>query len=133
VFVDSNIFLYVLDSGNAKKQKQSNEFLEKICLTNKISISTQVLNEVYAVATRKLGIEPLVAKDFLRLLNNFDVILINQEIINSAIDCSILNRISYWDALMVSAAESAKCKSLYTEDLNDKGKVRGISILNPFS
>jgi predicted nucleic acid-binding protein len=132
VFIDSNIFLYILDSANLQKQNQANEFLKKIASSNKISISTQVLNEVYAVSTRKLNIEPLLAKDFLRLLNNFDVILINVEIINSAIDCSILNRISYWDALMVAAAESARCKCLYTEDLKDKGKLRGVTIVNPF-
>lgn len=132
-FIDSNIFLYSLDSSDKKKQKQAEEILKNLADNYKICISTQVLNEVYAVATRKLGIDPLTTKDYLRLLNNFDVVLVTQTIIESAIDCSILNRVSYWDALMIAAAESAKCKVIFTEDMQDKGKLRGVSIINPFN
>ena len=64
IFIDSNIFLYSLDEGDAKKQKQANDTIRELANSAKISISTQVLNEVYAVATRKLGIDPLVAKDY---------------------------------------------------------------------
>ena len=45
---------------------------------------------------------------------------------------SIPNRISFWDALVIAAAESAKCSILYTEDLNHGQIIRGVRIENPF-
>ena len=44
-----------------------------------------------------------------------------------------INMISFWDALIVSAAESAKCSQLWTEDLNTGQIIRGIKVVNPLS
>ena len=52
-------------------------------------------------------------------------------IIKEAIDCSIINRLSFWDALIVTAAEGAKCEKIWSEDLNDGQVVRGVRIENP--
>ena len=51
--------------------------------------------------------------------------------INDAIDCNILNRISFWDSLIVVAAESACCEKIWTEDLNNGQIIRGVKIENP--
>ena len=61
-----------------------------------------------------------------------EVILINPYLIKEAIDATILNQISFWDSLVVVAAENAKCETLYTEDLNAGQIVRGVKIENPF-
>ena len=53
------------------------------------------------------------------------------EIIKEAIDCSIIARISFWDALIVTAAESARCEKLWSEDLNNGQVIRGVRIENP--
>ena len=57
--------------------------------------------------------------------------MVNPAIIYDAIDCCIINRISFRDALIVVAAESAHCKILWTEDLNDGQIIRGVRIENP--
>jgi predicted nucleic acid-binding protein len=133
IFIDSNIFIYALDNANKKKNTLAKEAFRRASEDFSITISTQVLNEVYAVATRKLGIDPLAAKEFLHVLFGFDVVLITKQIIESAIDCSILNKVSYWDALMISAAENSQCSQLWTEDLQSQGVIRGVQIINPFS
>jgi len=132
VFIDSNIFLYALDKSDSQRRARSLELLQSVARKNRIFLSTQVLNEVYAVAVRKLAVEPLNAKEFVKKLQEFDVIIISSEVIESAIDCSILHRISYWDALMVAAAESAKCDLLWTEDMQHGAEVRGVRVVNPF-
>jgi predicted nucleic acid-binding protein len=43
----------------------------------------------------------------------------------------LINRISFWDSLIVAAAESARCESIWTEDLNDGQIIRGVRIANP--
>ena len=57
--------------------------------------------------------------------------VITPALIKEAIDCSIINRLSFWDALIIAAAESAKCERLWTEDLNHGQIVRGVRIENP--
>jgi predicted nucleic acid-binding protein len=41
-------------------------------------------------------------------------------------------RISFWDALIVSAAEAAGAQVLYTEDLNDGQQYGQVTVRNPF-
>ncbi|MFZ5571806.1 MAG: PIN domain-containing protein [Thermodesulfobacteriota bacterium] len=88
-------------------------------------ISTQVMQEFYVAATNKLGADPLIIKDILRALERFETVLINPALIRDAIDCSIINRLSFWDALIIVAAESTHCDILWTEDLNDGQIIRG--------
>lgn len=131
IFIDSNIFLYALDNGEPVRQKQAQAALLRAEAQHRVVISTQVLNEIFAVATRKMHADPIVIKEFIRGLYSFEVVQITKEIIESAIDCSILQRINYWDALMVAVAESTRCAELWTEDLNSGEVVRGVKIANP--
>lgn len=131
IFIDSNIFLYALDRYDQKRRETVKIKLASVSNESRIVVSTQVLNEVYAVSTRKLGVDPLAAKDFIRQLGKFDVLLVTPGIISSAIDCSILNKTSYWDALMIATAEEANCDVLWTEDLSHGQVIRGVRIENP--
>jgi predicted nucleic acid-binding protein len=133
VFVDSNIFLYALDSGDKVRREKAKTRLAELSRTNRIVISTQVLNEVYAVATRKLGVEIVMAKRFVRQLYDFDVIVVTQEVIDAAMDCSILHQLNYWDALMIAAAELARCSVMWTEDMSPGEVIRGVRIVNPLA
>lgn len=54
------------------------------------------------------------------------------ELIENAIDISIQTQFSFWDSLIISAAENADCNILYSEDLNDGQIVNGVMIRNPF-
>jgi len=58
-------------------------------------------------------------------------VIVTPGLIKDAVDCAIINRLSFRDALIVTAAESAKCKRLWTEDLNDGQIIRGVRIENP--
>jgi predicted nucleic acid-binding protein len=83
------------------------------------------------VATKKLGVDPLLTKDILHSFQHFEIVIVNPSIIDEAIDCSIIYRLSFWDALIVVAAEKARCEKLWTEDLNDGQIIRGVRIENP--
>jgi predicted nucleic acid-binding protein len=131
IFIDTNILIYCLDKHDSEKQKKARELLKKVTLDLIGVISTQVLQEFYVAATRKLGVEPLQAKDMLHAFSNYETILVTPEIINNAIDCSVLNRISFRDSLIVSTAESALCETIWKEDLNDGQVIKGIKIENP--
>jgi predicted nucleic acid-binding protein len=96
-------------------------------------IFTQVMQEFFVAGTKKLGVEPLLLKDILRSFENFEIVIITPDRIKDAIDCSIINRLSFWDALIVVAAESASCEKIWTEDLNPGQIIRGVKIENPLN
>jgi predicted nucleic acid-binding protein len=55
------------------------------------------------------------------------------DIIEKGIDISILSQVSFWDGLIIAAAEFAQCSTIISEDLNDGQIIRGIEIKNPFT
>lgn len=95
-------------------------------------VSTQVLTEYFAVATRKLSIPSESAHRRVQLMTNFAVVVPTSELVLSAIELHRLGSISIWDALIVRAAVSARCTHLLTEDLSDGALVAGVRIDNPF-
>lgn len=66
------------------------------------------------------------------LSENIPVIQVTPALIENGIDISISTQFSLWDSLMISAASFAKCKVLYSEDMNDGQVVNGVQIKNPF-
>jgi predicted nucleic acid-binding protein len=132
VFIDTNILVYSMDEFDPAKRERCRFLLRSAVKDFQGVISTQVMQEFYVVGTKKLGVDPLLMKDILHSFEQFEIVGLNPAIIYTAIDCSILNRLSFWDSLIVVAAESAHCGILWTEDLNDGQVIRGVRIDNPF-
>ena len=132
IFLDTNILLYTLDENDKDKQKNARKIVQNVTKHYTSVISTQILQEFYVASTSKLGVEPLLAKSILHSSENMEVVRIDPYLIGEAIDASILDQISFWDSLVVVAAESAKCETLYTEDLNTGQIIRRVKIENPF-
>ena len=133
IFLDTNILIYTLDSHDHKKQNRCRSLLHKIQEDNNGVISTQIMQEFYVVATKKLFVKPQIVKGILHSFENFEVVQINPALIQQAIDCSIIHQLSFWDALIIVGAESAKCGRLWTEDLNSGQVIRGVKIENPIN
>ena len=133
VFIDTNILIYCMDNAYPKKKQKCRALLKSLETETPGVISTQVMQEFFVVATRKFSIDPLHAKDLLHGFTNFEVVQITQDIVFEAIDISIIKRLSFWDALVVAAAESANCSVVWTEDLNPGQTIRGVKIVNPIS
>lgn len=132
IFIDTNILIYAADKWEPVKSKQSRALLQILQIHPIGVISTQVLQEFYVAATEKLGIDPLMAKSIVHSLRNFETVNVDEELIEEAIDCSILNRLSFSNALVVVSAEKANCQTIWTEDLNHGQVIRGVKIKNPF-
>lgn len=132
IFIDTNVLIYSLDKADVIKRRRARKVLAEAARENAGVISTQVLQEFYVVAAKKLKLDPLVAKELVRSFENFEVVTVTAELIREAVDCSVLNRISFWGALIAVAAESAKCRELWSEDFNHGQVVRGVKIVNPF-
>ncbi len=132
VFLDANILVYAQDKGSPKKQQRSRDLLAELINSGNGVISTQVLQEYYVAATRKLGVAPLAAKAVLKTFYAFEVVQVTPALIQEAVDCSILNQLSFWDALIVAAADAAGCTILYSEDFNPGQMILGVKVVNPY-
>lgn len=130
-FVDTNILAYAFDNHSPKKRDQCRFLLKTLEQKAEGVLSTQILQEFYVVATKKLGASPIIVKQTLQALEAFETIVIDPILIREAIDCHVLNQISFWDALVVVSAEKAKCEKIWTEDLNTGQSINGVLIENP--
>lgn len=133
VFLDTNVLIYSIDVHSPSKHSVSRQMLDSLPerSINGV-ISTQVLQECYVIATGKLGLDPITVKGMIASMPPLELVTVDLRLINAAIDCHILNQISFWDALIVVSAEKANCDILWTEDLNDGQVIRGVRIENPF-
>jgi predicted nucleic acid-binding protein len=129
VFLD--IFIYAQDAGSPNKQRKSREIIAQLSDSGDGVISTQVMQEFFVATTRKLGVEPLVAKGVLKTFSVFEVVLVSATLIHEAIDCSILNQLSFWDSLILAAAASAGCSTVFSEDLASGQTILGVRVQNP--
>ena len=132
-FFDTNILIYQMDERNSSKRDTCRDLVRKTALEGDAVISTQVLQEFYVVATGKLHLDPLFTKSIMHAFQNMEVVIIGGDLINEAIDASVQFKMSFWDALILVAAESAKCQILYSEDLNSGQVMRNVRVENPLT
>ena len=131
-FIDTNILVYQMDKRNPEKKNTCRSIVRDLVSRNDAVISTQVLQEFYVVCTTRLKLKPVFVKGLIHGFENMEVVTIGPDLIKEAIDTSVQSDISFWDSLIVVAAEAARCKYLYTEDLNDGQIIRNVRIQNPF-
>lgn len=133
VFIDTNLFVYTIDKKDIVKQEVAREFVRKLVDNHIPVLSTQVIQEFYVVATAKLKADKLIVKNIIHNFHNMELVQIDLELIEQAIDISVLSKISFWDSLIIAAAEKANCEYVVSEDLNAGQLYRGVKLMNPFS
>ena len=132
LFFDTNILVYADDLDAGVKHENALDILEAAILSRRAVLSTQVLQEYFVVATRKLGVEISIAQRKLSLLARLDVVQVDVSIILSAVELHRNRSLSFWDALIVESAAAAGCVRLLTEDLSHGERIGGLVVENPF-
>jgi len=128
-FFDTNILLYLL-SGNTAKADRAEELL-----ANGGVMSVQVLNEFAAVASRKLNMSWAEIRDVLTPIRAVcEIEPVTVETHDRGLDIAEHYGLSLYDALIVASALRARCKTLYSEDLQDGQLIDNqLRISNPFA
>lgn len=134
-FLDTNILVYLFDEDEPDKQDRATALFEDLAEDDALVVSTQVLQEFYAVCTRTLArpLEPGDAAVALEAFTKLPVVTLTPELILSAAELHQEGSISFWDALIVQAALSAGADVLYTEDMQDGRRFGGLVVCNPFA
>ncbi len=97
-------------------------------------LSIQVLHEFYVTVTQKLspGLPTADARLDVRDLAAWHPVSLDMSLIEAAWSVQDRHSISFWDALIVSAAERAACETLLSEDLQDGHEFGLTTVVNPF-
>lgn len=134
VFVDTNVLVYARDSTEPQKQKQALAWMSYLWKTRTGRLSFQVLQEFYLTVTQKLhpGLEPERARQDVRLLFSWLPVQIDPRVIETAWYVQDRHRLSWWDALIVSAARLAGCRYILSEDFKSGQELVETKIINPF-
>ncbi len=132
-FFDTNVLVYTDDAADPRKQTKALELYRRCHTRGQGVVSTQVLQEYFVTATRKLGVNPAIARRKVELFAAMDVVVTQVDDILAATDLARLHQLSFWDALILRAALAANCSVLYSEDLQPGFSVNGLEISNPFA
>ena len=134
VFVDTNILIYAYDISAGIRHETAKKLLARLWNSGQGVISTQVLQEFYVTATRKLPkvMDPLVAKEIVTDLLEWELATIEGPMILEAMELSQKHSFSFWDSLIIVAAQKADCTLLLSEDLSSGRTIGKLKIKNPF-
>ena len=132
-FVDTNILMYAHDASAGAKHDRAKALVEELWRDRTGVVSTQVLQELAVNLRRKAG-RPLDAKATRDIVTDYltwQVVVNSGESILEALDLEARYRISFWDALVLQAANASGADVLYSEDLSDGQTYGSVRVVNP--
>jgi predicted nucleic acid-binding protein len=132
-FVDTNILIYAHDTSAGLKHARARQLIETLWDTGKGVLSTQVLQELCVNLRRKVAKPPSV-DDLRRLIQDYlswEIVVNSPQSIIQALEIEVRYKVSYWDALVIQAAETSGAAVLYSEDLADGQRYGPVQVVNP--
>lgn len=133
VFVDTNILVYAHGVGDTDPRAvRARALLSELWRTDCGVLSTQVLQEFYSVATRKLALEPKRARGIVASYAQWCTVTTDVGVIVSGSRLTEEHSISFWDALIIGAALRANASMLLSEDLQHGRTFGDLVVENPF-
>jgi len=134
VFVDANILIYSEDGADPVKQKMAIAWLNVLWERGVGRLSTQVLNEFYVIATRKIK-PPMPAGDARAEVRRYELWQpwqIDHATVESAWAVESRYGLHYGDSLVIAAAQHMGCRYLLSEDMGHEQHYGGVQVINPF-
>ncbi|MCC6193903.1 MAG: PIN domain-containing protein [Burkholderiales bacterium] len=125
--------MYAHDMSAGAKHERAKALVEELWRERSGVVSTQVLQELAVNLRRKAG-RPLDAKATREIVADYltwQVIVNSGESVLEAIDLEGRYRISFWDALVIQAAQASGAVALYSEDLSDGHAYGSVRVINP--
>jgi predicted nucleic acid-binding protein len=133
-FLDTNILIYAHDRGAGAKQERAREAIAELWNHRSGVLSTQVLQEFYMNVRRKAA-NPISRSEARRTLENYlswTIVINDGDSILRALDLERRYTLSFWDALIVQAAQQSGAERLLSEDFKHGRRFGDVMIVNPF-
>jgi predicted nucleic acid-binding protein len=134
-FVDTNILVYAHDRVSGIKNERASTLIESLWSTGCGVISTQVLQEL-CINLRRKSAKPLTVEETRSLIEDYlkwEIVVNTPTSVVEALAIETRHQISFWDALIIHAAESSGATILYSEDLSDRQTYGSVRVVNPLT
>ena len=134
-FLDTNVLVYAYDRHDPSKQAKAQKLLDEGLRDGSALVSGQVLGEFFVTVTRKIAV-PMTADEAaeaVRLISVLPVIGVDLRLVNAGIDAHRRWGVSYWDGLILAAAERGGSGRVLLEDLNAGQRYGTVVVENPFA
>lgn len=134
IFLDTNILVYAHDISAGDKHAVALRIMEDLWISGLGVLSTQVLQEFFAIATKKIP-KPLSipeAREIIRVLLKWNIVINDGNSLLEAIDVHLRHNYSFWDSMIVESAIRGGASLLFSEDLSHGRLIEGVVIKNPF-
>lgn len=134
-FLDTNIFVYAFDQTSPSKARKATELIADAVSSRKGLVSYQVVQEFLNVALKRFAVPMTIAEAEHYLSVVFQPLLVvhsSHALIADALHLSGRYRFSWYDSLIVAAAQQAECSMLYSEDLQHGFQIGELRVHNPF-
>jgi len=134
IFLDTNVLVYAHDAASPEKRQRCQELIFECLRDGSGVISAQVLSEFFVTMTQKVKppMTPADAKKELILLSTMRTVDIDATLVVRAVGIKERWQLSYWDSLIIAAAERAQCRQVYSEDMSHGQLYGSVTVRNPF-
>lgn len=133
-FVDTNVLVYAYDRAAGEKHERARSLIRSLWETGTGAVSVQVLQELYVNIRRKAR-HPVSAEKARALIEDYlawNPVINDGALLMAALGVEKRYRLSFWDAMIVAAAQKAGVETLYSEDFNDGQAFGPVRVVNPF-
>ena len=132
-FVDTNILIYAHDREAGAKHERARKLVEHLWTTGQGALSTQVLQELCVNLRRRVA-RPLPSDQIAKLIEDYlswEIVINTPQSIVAALGIESQYKVSFWDALILHAAESCGAAILYSEDLSHGQRYGAVEVVDP--
>ena len=135
VFVDTNVLVYRHDTRDQVKQARAEAWYQLVWRQRLGRLSFQVLQELYSTLTRKLvpKFDLHEARALVRDLAAWQPVAADLALLERSWRLQERYSLSWWDALIVAAAQASDCRVLLTEDLQHGQMFGALRVIDPFA
>ena len=134
-FLDTNIVVYAFDQSSPVKLEIARRLIARGVEEKQAVVSYQVVQEFVNVALRRFesSMSQSELEEFLfEALFPMTEISSSTTLVIEALRMRSAHQLSWYDALIVAAALQARCKILYSEDLQHGRHFGDLVVENPF-
>ncbi len=128
-FIDTNILVYCYTNDEPVKQQKALDIVHN----PNTFISTQVLTELSNTLKKKFKLDWKIVENVVsEVSTDFNVYVNKPATIERACQIAHKYQFSFYDSLIMAAAMSCNCKTLYSEDLQNGQVIQNsLTIINP--
>jgi predicted nucleic acid-binding protein len=131
VTFDSNVLIYAV-SRSDPKHGVATDLIDRASQADCWQ-TLQSLAECFNVLSRKYRMPATEAYGWIQSFKRlFPVLTADESDLDRALGAVARHGLSFWDAMLWATANRARCRMLFSEDLQDGCRLEGVLFVNPF-